>query len=525
LVALRNNLKRSNRPEQPVPSGNSCAGAPQDGTRMEDSDHPLDQCDRVLFSPGFVTPAVKTDSLDDVRLSTEPVLTVVCDSNSPSSGHEISEGGVFRKTGGNRHFRYHPYSPVQPSYSADEQVEKTSDFSDEEFTRNCIAALANLISRRVARAMIELVGIEPNPGPSTALVTVGRRSAAEIRSLSLRSSQAQSQMKKKKKKVRGQKQQQSMQSSVKYRSGGAMMSEKIDSAAYRRVLDNPFDALPVRLGGETMQPSGIATLTYRAQVATNSSGNLSVVYYPWANESILVSTTQTSNYSYTDLPGFPGGASLAGIASGGRIVAAGVRVFSVQSATNDQGVITIGCLPRDTVGSVGGIFSSGNTTGGFPYNVTSSATQGYGEFLQYLQCESYPVRCGASSVWRPEDPIDFTFRSVIIDDKASSVSAIGVPLTPFFVVGINGAAPSANLFFEFITHIEYTVNEGTTGVVNTGMGQMTSTESFRVAKQLFGTVVDTTMAGVTGGFSSAAKTAGKAAYRAAGAYFESAVSG
>jgi hypothetical protein len=46
-------------------------------------------------------------------------------------------------------------------------MEEDDPFSDERFTTSCIQALGNLIGRRIARAMIDLVGIEPNPGPVT----------------------------------------------------------------------------------------------------------------------------------------------------------------------------------------------------------------------------------------------------------------------------------------------------------------------------------------------------------------------
>jgi hypothetical protein len=257
-----------------------------------------------------------------------------------------------------------------------------------------------------------------------------------------------------------------------------------------------------------MQPSGLATLTSRFQVAVSSTGNLSLVFYPWADAPVLGSTTAQAPYSYNreTQAAFPGASSLGSIATGGRVVAAGIRVFTLSSATNDQGLITIGCLPRDTINNASDFL----TNGGFPYDGTTTvATQGFNEFNNYLSTESYPLRCGASAVYRPEDPLDYTFRTLITSSGFVDVSTFGTPLLPFFVVGVTGADNSSVLFCEIIAHIEYTVNEGTTGVVNTGMGNMDSVGSFASAKSIFSGFVDSTFQGVTGGLSTAAAAAGK----------------
>jgi hypothetical protein len=309
---------------------------------------------------------------------------------------------------------------------------------------------------------------------------------------------------------------------ISVRSAGGLRSEAMDARLYRQVLSNPWEPIPVRLGGETMQPSGIATCTTRFTITTSSVGNQSFVYYPWADSPFIESNSADAPYSYnaTSFGKFPQGPSMSFIATGGRIIAAGIRVTSLQNSTADQGLITIGCLPRETVDVVG---TDGLTQGGFPYFTTTTATQGFNEFMNYLGTETYPFRCGASAVWRPEDPLDFTFRSQVT--SSASVPDVGslTPLIPFFVVGISGTATGASVLVELISHIEYTITEGTTGVVNTGMGSMSSIDSFKTAKSLFAGLVNTSFEGITGGLANVGGRLLDAGIASAGEYFSSSV--
>jgi len=265
--------------------------------------------------------------------------------------------------------------------------------------------------------------------------------------------------------------------------------------SYHCVLTNPFDCFPVRLGGEMMQPSGLATLNWRGQITLPSSGNASYVFYPWASGSFITSSTASSPYTYGVVSGpYPGSSALAALAPNGRIVASGLRVVTTASATNNQGVVTIGCLPRSAVRNATDVSV---TLDGFPTQATTVATQGFNEFFNFLQTESYPLKDGASAFYRPEDPLDYTFRDITVQSPADL--AFGEDLQPFIVVGVTGAAASSVLLFELVTHIEYTVTTGTTGVVNTGRGDMAQQDLIDVAKGVVGDAVDSTIAGVVGG--------------------------
>jgi len=394
------------------------------------------------------------------------------------------------------------------------------------------------VRRRKINRAFELVCVELNPGPkkSQALVLMGGRSLAELKSINLRSSVASQGVPKNKKKKTKKKQisipqfQTLPRSTMARRSGGMMNSLPADALQYMRVLSNPWDDVPVRLGGETMQPSGIATLVLRLQFALPASGESSFVFYPYAGQlgsssSILASPSPNAPYTYTSTFGFPGAPALSSLATGGRIIAAGVRVVTTASSLDNSGILTIGCLPRESVSSVLGA-SSGVTDGGFPFILnTTVATQGKNEFLNYLSTESYPLKCGASAVWRPEDPLDFTFRRMIVSGPEQISPQ---DLTPFFVVGVTGALGSSVLLMEFVTHIEYTVSEGTTGVINTGMGNMGQQTIIDSAKRVFGGLVDSTFEGVSGAFVKGATQAAslataRALAAASGAFFSSTV--
>jgi len=279
------------------------------------------------------------------------------------------------------------------------------------------------------------------------------------------------------------------------RSGGMMNAASFDMELYRCVLSDPFSCLPVRLGGEMMQPSGTATLSWRGIINTSAAGNFSAVIYPTGQSPMQVSVSAASPYTYNAQAGpYPGSAALVGISPGGRVIAAGIRVVTTASATSNQGVITIGCLPRSSVNFTG---SASLTEDGFPVSATLAATQGFNEFFNYLQTESYPLKLGASAFYRSEDPLDYTFRQLIIVGPGSA--ELSEDLCPFFVVGVTGAAATTPLLFELIVHIEYTVTSGTTGVVNTGVGRIPIQGLVDTGKTVFSRFVDSTIQGVSGG--------------------------
>jgi hypothetical protein len=362
---------------------------------------------------------------------------------------------------------------------------------------NRLGKVPMCIRKRKVNRAFELVCVELNPGPTIQLVssqTNRKKKKTKVGNKAKKTKQVQKQstalvpM--------GQK------SLVQTRFSPTLYGEARDANFYKRCLMFPFDATPVRLGGECMMPTGTATLTLRS-VVTPGVASFSMVIWPWAITQNYISITAAAPYAYTAgglglAAAYPSGASLNTIANGGRVIAAGVRVTSIAAATNDNGVITVGCLPRESTSDP--FVAGGITAGGFPLTPTVVSTQGFNEFLNYLQTESYPVRCGASAFYRPQDPLDFEFRLVPDIIGSTNLLLANTPLTPFFVIGVQGASTTGSYIVEQILHLEYTVADGTVGVVNTGMGNISSQGLINAAKQVFGQVVDSTIMGVTGGF-------------------------
>jgi hypothetical protein len=358
-------------------------------------------------------------------------------------------------------------------------------------------------TRRNVNRSYDLVGVEENPGPnkgkkkntSTALVhvpTVGQKKPSEYKDSKAVVVRAAVEREKKVK----QKMQAHVAKNMKLRAFG-IMSGSDDIVKYLMCLNNPFDNLPVRLGGETMMPTGLATFIRRGSVTLPAGGNYSIVCFP-GQTGILVSATTAAPYTYAGAVSGPNPTAFKAVANEARIIAAGLRVTTMAPATSNGGIITMGCLPRDRLAVAWS--ATAYTSQGFPYGTSATpanVTQGSNEFFQYIQTEQYPLRAGASAVYRPEDPYDYIFHDYLVDENAFQANE---DITPFFVCGITGAGASTNVFIEAITHMEYTVKPSFTGIINTEVGQMSTVQSFGAAKALLGEAQTTAYEGVDGGY-------------------------
>jgi hypothetical protein len=358
-------------------------------------------------------------------------------------------------------------------------------------------------ARRGINRSYELVGVEENPGPnkgkkkgnSTALVhvpTVGQKKPSEYKDPNAPAVRAANKRAEKFK----QKLQAHVSKNLKARSFGISQG-MTDIAKYLQCLNNPFDNLPVRLGGETMMPTGLATFTQRGTVVLPAGGNYSIVKWPNQNW-ILVSASLNNPYTYAKAISGPSLSAFMAVANEARVVAAGIRVSTMAPATSNGGILSIGCLPRDRLAAA--YAATVATSLGFPYGdnpTPASCTQGANEIFQYIQTEQYPLREGGSAIYRPEDPYDYIFHDYNVDPTA--IQALE-DVCPFFVCGVVGASASTNLFIECVTHMEYTVKPSFTGIINTELGQMSTVQSFGAAKALLGEAQTTGYPGVDGGY-------------------------
>jgi len=288
-------------------------------------------------------------------------------------------------------------------------------------------------------------------------------------------------------------------------------------SSYVRVLNDPFQMSPVRLGGETVVETALATLTGRFRYVIPASGASSFVIYPRGVSPIQWSSSAAGPYVYAPSADLPQYAGLSALASGGRVVAAGARIFSVASADNDNGLVVAGLIPRpagNIVPTASGPYSyviSNGSGASFPFyspgpNIPPTGN-GVNEFMNYVTAETYPLKSGLTMVYAPQDPSSFIFKSIL------GRGAITLPVLPgggglwpnedyvdpFFIVGISGAAASSTITIELTVHIEYTVGEFYQGVVATQTGNMSSVQSFHAAKSLMDSTESKTRIGIQDG--------------------------
>jgi len=191
-------------------------------------------------------------------------------------------------------------------------------------------------------------------------------------------------------------------------------------------------------------------------------------------------------------------ADLQARANGARVVAMGVRLTSIASATNDAGLVVAGLLPRDDI--VPGSSTTDNTVNGLPIDATTTATQGVTTFLNFEQTESFALRKGVSVFWRPLDPVDFTFRNWGTIDTLGTgelpENFCGNPV----VIGIQNATTSAPTLLEVVLHLEYTQGPFVSSVANMGRGRMSTPFVEAAADNVFGISTNTVKEGISGGF-------------------------
>jgi hypothetical protein len=190
-------------------------------------------------------------------------------------------------------------------------------------------------------------------------------------------------------------------------------------------------------------------------------------------------------------------------------------------------VLTAGLLPRDeydpfTIVTSGGVTVYGEqslTVNGLMFNITSSGAVsniGYNEFLSFEQTEAYALRKGVSAFYRPQDPLDFTFRNTyLLNDPATAQISGATPVQdtneqpgqPCFVVGITGGTSSSTFLLEMILHVEYTTGPFVSAVVNTGRGSLTADQCQFAAERVFGSATNVVREGISTVFNAAIRGA------------------
>jgi len=293
--------------------------------------------------------------------------------------------------------------------------------------------------------------------------------------------------------------------------GGRRLAYGSEIRKYMCTLNDPFNCPPVRLGAGCMVPTGVATLF--TSVNLNVGTGASFVIYPRPWNPILSSTSASgATYTYTASNLFPQLASLQSLANAARVISCGIKVTSTANATNDSGMLVAGLMPRDpfspfSVSTVPSVAINTITENGLPFTVTTVATQGAAQFLNYEQTESFAFRKGITVFYKPQDPTDFQFRNFgFMSDFTSPPAARSEDMQmsePFFVVGAVGTATGSTMLIELVLHVEYTTGPFVNSVVNTDQGVLTEDNLSSAARAVFGAVTNVAKEGISAGFNSA----------------------
>jgi hypothetical protein len=360
-------------------------------------------------------------------------------------------------------------------------------------------------------------GIEPNPGPQVKITAEQLHSAKKklrktgskvpkapaiiLQNAPPRSRELQNKMRK-----------------SQYLSGDTW-NPRADMMGYFQTLMDAERYPPVRLGGETMVPTGLTTLHGLFSYAITSGGNASIVIHPRVFAPVSISSTASAPYTYSGYLQFPSAttATIQSLAAAARVVSAKLKVYTTASATSDNGALIVGLCPRDP-GFLGATnllpnFSNASvippntavSDSGYPIipgSYCTTATQGFNEFGAEDWTDTVPLKNGASIFWLPQDPHSMTFEAgrilqVLNQQANASGVAAGTSFNateindPFFCIGITGATSGSIVNFELFLNLEYTVTAGASSVVETRPGCMNSVQQFEVAKRLGGNLQNT----------------------------------
>jgi len=341
------------------------------------------------------------------------------------------------------------------------------------------------------KAGVDLIGIEPNPGPTIVEIVEKPKSKGKNKG-------------KKKPKSKQQQGRGANHLAVyepKAKPGIMSKIPRFNSnshlLAYMRCLNDPFNSPPCRSGVGTALPTGVWTAYARVPTATNGSGQASYVFYPGRLTNMMLSSGSTgAPYTWASFNTPPQVAAAAILYERFRVTAAGIRVFPTQASTADSGVISMGLIP--SLNSAANAQQFGIITGGGNY--------GYVEYPTYAEVSVAPFKQGMTCFWRPQDPISFSFGGYsgysFAGGTFDNIFAI-----PFIVVGLSGCSASAAFDIEFIAHYESTITSGNAGVVSLQRAPATSDASALAASdKVFGATNRTAIPGTSRSFSASQGT-------------------
>jgi hypothetical protein len=299
-----------------------------------------------------------------------------------------------------------------------------------------------------------------------------------------------------------------------------------------------------------MIQTGLTTLHTVVAIGVGSTTSQSIVVHPRVWNPILVSTSSAAPYSYGPAGGggFPAStvSTLQSLAAAARVVSMKVKVYTLASATNDSGALTVGLCPTDPsfsnlnqsgvvvpavfgVAQVSGTVAFGSinaySQAGYPITgLGTIGTQGFNEFPAEDWSDTMPLKDGAAIFWLPEDPSSLVFRndrirqsleaSPVATGTAQALQVGTVNMSeiqdPFVCIGLTGLTANSTVNVEIFLNLEYTVTSGASNVIETKAGSMDSVQAFHVVKRVGGDLQNTVVPDPESSLWDKAKTVGKA---------------
>lgn len=303
------------------------------------------------------------------------------------------------------------------------------------------------LTRRVESRAYNLVGIESNPGP-----TSKRGGIKKLRKL-----KPQHSGKRRHPNTDIQTSALRQLNGLKAYGLNTTLDTSSSMKAYLACLDNPFDNAPARSGVDCGLPTALCTFYRRFTQQTNSNGSYSTVVHPRISSPNLSSSSNGAPYTYVGGVDFNQTPAAQAVFSKGRVCSMGLRIRPLQPSTADQGRLSIGLLPAESITDIANMPGWG-TSGTFNY--------GFQEFAGLPTVSTYSFKDGASVYWRPQDPNSFVFQGTLINPSSSTDALDALQSVPFFVMGLSNTAPTASFDVEMVLHMECTIVSGYTGVIS-----------------------------------------------------------
>jgi hypothetical protein len=205
---------------------------------------------------------------------------------------------------------------------------------------------------------------------------------------------------------------------------------------YLRVLEDPFNNPPCKLGYNTMVPTALATATFRSNIAASSDGSIAICVSPFIGTN---DTSNTAGFHYNNSgnsgtvwthAAWLNAATILPLSTEARVVSVALKAFPIVAATATPPISYCGALVGKSIFTV---------TGQSPGLMLTSPT-----LQKFIGVNELMAR------GRTVDNQAFEFLVNTMSGHATNVFSTSTP-----AIVINGLPASATISVEATLHIEY----------------------------------------------------------------------